>query len=294
MSSEKKNINISGDQGYSYYERQGSFGIGHMSGGEIKGSVKIGGAINKAEEIRKIEAGAKPLDIEQLKKLCDQAALLGIDFESATRLVPILKKRSILERILKRFNPRPKLTNEELSQLKQLKPDFVRTRTRLLATVKSLKLSDETCQFIKNSLESSQSDSEQEELTSITKNIIIDELNTNLGVEIGLSFHTGFLLSWLNYFCILSNLALEGGQTDWFEASLETIKIIKETTINDFIRIPKNVFPGLTQNILEGWFKILEEAASNEVNNETKNALLDLFKETDEYLSVFFKKMNLV
>ncbi len=39
------NEKIEGD----YYEQKGNFGIGHMSGGEIKGNAKVAGVINEKE-----------------------------------------------------------------------------------------------------------------------------------------------------------------------------------------------------------------------------------------------------
>lgn len=42
-----------------YYEQKGNFGIGHMSGGEIKGNAKVAGVINEAEEQNIAEAVAE-------------------------------------------------------------------------------------------------------------------------------------------------------------------------------------------------------------------------------------------
>ncbi|VEP14744.1 hypothetical protein H1P_2830012 [Hyella patelloides LEGE 07179] len=42
-----------------YYEQSGNIGIGHMSGGEIKGNAKVAGVINEAEERDLAEAAAE-------------------------------------------------------------------------------------------------------------------------------------------------------------------------------------------------------------------------------------------
>ncbi len=55
MSGEK----IAGDN----YEQKGNFGIGHMSGGEIKGNAKIAGVINEAEQKNLVDAAQ---EIQQL------------------------------------------------------------------------------------------------------------------------------------------------------------------------------------------------------------------------------------
>jgi hypothetical protein len=49
------NEKIEGD----YYEQKGNFGIGHMSGGEIKDNVKVAGVINEAEEQNLAQAVAQ-------------------------------------------------------------------------------------------------------------------------------------------------------------------------------------------------------------------------------------------
>ena len=53
------NENIKGD----YYEQSGNFGIGHMSGGEIKDGAKVGGVINEAEKQNLADAAQ---EIQQL------------------------------------------------------------------------------------------------------------------------------------------------------------------------------------------------------------------------------------
>mgnify|MGYP001825225264 CR=1 FL=1 len=53
------NENIEGN----YYEQSGNFGIGHMSGGEIKGNAKVGGVINEAEKPNLADAAT---EIQQL------------------------------------------------------------------------------------------------------------------------------------------------------------------------------------------------------------------------------------
>lgn len=42
-----------------YYEQSGNFGIGHMSGGEIKGNAKVAGVINEGEKQNLAEAAAE-------------------------------------------------------------------------------------------------------------------------------------------------------------------------------------------------------------------------------------------
>ena len=68
MIGEKRNIenqegnyneNIKGN----YYEQKGNFGIGHMSGGEIKGNAKVAGVINEAENQNLADAAT---EIQQL------------------------------------------------------------------------------------------------------------------------------------------------------------------------------------------------------------------------------------
>lgn len=60
-----RNINMGEGSNYNekiegdYYEQKGNFGIGHMSGGEIKGNAKVAGVINEAEEKNLAEAAAK-------------------------------------------------------------------------------------------------------------------------------------------------------------------------------------------------------------------------------------------
>jgi hypothetical protein len=49
------NEKIEGD----YHEQKSNFGIGHMSGGEIKGNAKVAGVINEAEKQDLIEAAAQ-------------------------------------------------------------------------------------------------------------------------------------------------------------------------------------------------------------------------------------------
>ena len=53
------NENIEGN----YYEQKGNFGIGHMSGGEIKGNAKVAGVINEAEKQNLADAAT---EIQQL------------------------------------------------------------------------------------------------------------------------------------------------------------------------------------------------------------------------------------
>ncbi len=55
---ENRTINM-GEGNYNEYEQKGNFGIGHMSGGEIKGNAKVAGVINEAEEQDLAEAAAK-------------------------------------------------------------------------------------------------------------------------------------------------------------------------------------------------------------------------------------------
>ena len=52
-----------------YYEQKGNFGIGHMSGGEIKGNAKVAGVINEAQERNLAEAAA---EIQALIKQLEQ------------------------------------------------------------------------------------------------------------------------------------------------------------------------------------------------------------------------------
>ena len=55
---ENRNIHM-GEGNYNEYEQKGNFGIGHMSGGEIKGNAKVAVVINEAEEQDLAEAAAK-------------------------------------------------------------------------------------------------------------------------------------------------------------------------------------------------------------------------------------------
>ena len=55
------NENIEGN----YYEQSGNFGIGHMSGGEIKEGAKVAGVINEAEKQNLADAAT---EIQQLLK----------------------------------------------------------------------------------------------------------------------------------------------------------------------------------------------------------------------------------
>jgi hypothetical protein len=55
MSEGNYNEKIEGD----CYEQKGNFGIGHMSGGEIKGNAKVAGVVNKAEEQNLVETVAQ-------------------------------------------------------------------------------------------------------------------------------------------------------------------------------------------------------------------------------------------
>lgn len=61
----KYNEKIEGD----YYEQSGNFGIGHMSGGEIKGNAKVAGVINEGEKQDLAEAAA---EIQALLKQLEQ------------------------------------------------------------------------------------------------------------------------------------------------------------------------------------------------------------------------------
>ena len=60
-----RNINMGEGSNYNekiegdYYEQKGNFGIGHMSGGEIKGNAKVAGVINEAEEQDLAKAAAE-------------------------------------------------------------------------------------------------------------------------------------------------------------------------------------------------------------------------------------------
>ncbi len=71
MGSEKRDINI-GQGNYNekiegnYYEQSGSFGIGHMSGGEIRDNAKVAGTINEAEQQDLVQAA------EQIQQLLAQ------------------------------------------------------------------------------------------------------------------------------------------------------------------------------------------------------------------------------
>ena len=51
------------------YEQKGNIGIGHMSGGEIKGNAKVAGVINEAKEQDLAEAAA---EIQALLKQLEQ------------------------------------------------------------------------------------------------------------------------------------------------------------------------------------------------------------------------------
>ena len=70
-----RNINMGEGSNYNekiegdYYEQKGNFGIGIMSGGEIKGNAKVAGVINEAEQQDLAEAAAKiQVLIQQLEQ----------------------------------------------------------------------------------------------------------------------------------------------------------------------------------------------------------------------------------
>jgi hypothetical protein len=61
-----------------YYEQKGNFGIGHMSGGEIKDNAKVAGVINEAEEQNVAEAVA---EIQALIQKLEQSHLTNTTSE---------------------------------------------------------------------------------------------------------------------------------------------------------------------------------------------------------------------
>ena len=106
-----RNINMGEGSNYNekiegdYYEQKGNFGIGHMSGGEIKDGAKVAGVINEAEEQDLAEAAA---EIQALLKQLDQT----YPTDTTTG------KMTIATEAIQCIDSDPKLTQRILSALK--------------------------------------------------------------------------------------------------------------------------------------------------------------------------------
>lgn len=107
MSEEKyRNISIPGNQGYSY-NQSGNFGIGHMSGGEIKGNAKVAGIINEAQQQNLAEAAA---EIQQLLKQLSQS----YPIETLTQ------KAVVAEKVINHIEETPTLKQRVVSAIKAI------------------------------------------------------------------------------------------------------------------------------------------------------------------------------
>lgn len=89
-----ENVNMTGDRSINtntYYEQSGNFGIGHMSGGEIKEGAKVAGVINEAEKqnlaeaIQIIEALRKNLEMLSDREVYHEAVEHLNDFEAEAK-----------------------------------------------------------------------------------------------------------------------------------------------------------------------------------------------------------------
>jgi hypothetical protein len=91
------NENIEGD----YYEQKGNIGIGHMSGGEIKGNTKVAGVVNEAEKQDLVEAAAQIQALIQKLKQSHPTSTTTEQMRVATQAVaqiesnPTLKQKAI-------------------------------------------------------------------------------------------------------------------------------------------------------------------------------------------------------
>ena len=101
VNQEKYNKLIEGN----YYEQKGNFGIGHMSGGEIKDNAKVAGVINEAEQQNLAQAAA---DIQALLKQLEET------YPTDTTL----GKVAIANEAIQHIDNDPKLTQRILSALK--------------------------------------------------------------------------------------------------------------------------------------------------------------------------------
>ncbi|MBD2205599.1 hypothetical protein H6G33_24970 [Calothrix sp. FACHB-1219] len=95
------NEQIQGD----YYEQSGNFGIGHMSGGEIKEGAKVAGVINEAERQNLAQAAA------EIQKLLEQ---LDKSYPSNTTV----GKMAIATETINQIDSDPTLAARILSALK--------------------------------------------------------------------------------------------------------------------------------------------------------------------------------
>ena len=95
------NENIQGN----YYEQSGNFGIGHMSGGEIKDNAKVAGVINEAEQQNLAQAAA---DIQALLE----------QLEKTYPTNTFSSKVAIANEAIQGIDNDPKLTQRILSALK--------------------------------------------------------------------------------------------------------------------------------------------------------------------------------
>jgi hypothetical protein len=94
------NENIEGN----YYEQKGNLGIGHMSGGEIKGNAKVAGVINEAKEQNLAEVAEVAVQLQTLIQQLEQSRPTNSTTEQmrvATQAVaqiesnPTLKQKAI-------------------------------------------------------------------------------------------------------------------------------------------------------------------------------------------------------
>jgi Ser-tRNA(Ala) deacylase AlaX len=91
------NEQIQGD----YYKQSGNFGIGHMSGGEIKEGAKVAGVINEAKRQNLAQAAAEiQLLLKQLEQTystttTSQQMILAAEAINQIESNPTLKKRVI-------------------------------------------------------------------------------------------------------------------------------------------------------------------------------------------------------
>ncbi|BCL40218.1 pentapeptide repeat-containing protein [Nostoc sp. MS1] len=101
----KMTINRNINTGGNYYEQSGNFGIGHMSGGEIKEGAKVAGVINEAERQNLAQAAA------EIQQLLNQ---LGETYPTNTPL----EKQIVVTEALKEIERNPTLKARVIGALK--------------------------------------------------------------------------------------------------------------------------------------------------------------------------------
>ncbi|QSJ19058.1 hypothetical protein JYQ62_10140 [Nostoc sp. UHCC 0702] len=82
---DNRNINTGGN----YYEQSGNFGIGQMSGGEIKEGAKVAGVINEAERQNLTQVAA---EIQQLLNQLGQTYPINTPLEKQIVVTEALKE----------------------------------------------------------------------------------------------------------------------------------------------------------------------------------------------------------